>query len=114
MSQRSAEEILSELQRVTEEAVNQLNLLQEEELFRLAETRERLVNEFQCHKARMTQQNREQIEYILNFDKMIVERMEFLKNEAGAWLQRRGSAKQQLNAYQQQYAADSWFIDHRN
>ncbi|WP_336782141.1 hypothetical protein [Paenibacillus illinoisensis] len=114
MVQKSAEDILNELQLITEEAVAQLNLLEEEELLKLSENRERLVNEFQCHKASLTPQNRQQIEYILSFDKMIVKRMQFLKDEAAAWLQRRGSAKQQLNAYQQQYAADSWFIDHRN
>lgn len=114
MVKRLAEEILDELQLITEEAVAQLNSLGEEELLQLSETRERLVNEFQCHKPHLTPQNRQQIEYILSFDSLITKRMQFLKDEAGAWLQRRGSAKQQLNAYQQQYAANSWFIDHRN
>nr|WP_154894885.1 hypothetical protein [Paenibacillus xylanexedens] len=114
MGQKSAEEILDELQYITENAVTHLNVLQEEELLQLAEKREKLVDEIQSHKANLNQQNREQIEYILSFDSKIVKRMQFLKDEAGDWLLRRGSAKQQQNAYQQQYAVDSWFIDRRN
>lgn len=114
MVQKSAEEILNELQLITEEAVANLNSLEELNLLQLSEVREKLVNEFQCHKPHLTPHNRQQIEYILSFDSLIIKRMQFLKDEAGAWLQRRGSAKQQLNAYQQKYAVDSWFIDHRN
>lgn len=113
MGESNIKSILDELKSLTEDAASRLQTMDEEELLRLANQRQTLVDLFITMKDQVTEDDREQIAYILSFDPAIVERMEFLKQEAGKWLQRQGSIKQQRNGYQQNYAVDSWFIDHR-
>ncbi|MGV2884494.1 hypothetical protein [Paenibacillus taichungensis] len=113
MGESNLRSILDELRFITEDAVSRLQVMDEEELLQLANQRQDLVDSFITMKEKVTEADREQIAYILSYDPVIVARMEYLKQEAGNWLQRQGSIKQQHNAYQQNYAVDSWFIDHR-
>jgi len=106
--------ILDDLQAITEEAIARLNVMHEEELLQLADRREELVKALEPHRSDITPENRAQITHILGFDSLIISRMNFLKNEAGQWMQKQGAIKSQQNAYHNAYAMNSVFIDHKN
>ncbi|MCQ4088815.1 hypothetical protein [Saccharibacillus sp. JS10] len=107
-------QILDKLQEITEEAIARLDLMNEEELLQLAGQREELVKALEVHRPKITPEHRVQIAYILGFDSLIINRMSFLKNEAGQWIQKQGAIKSQQNAYHNAYAMNSVFIDHKN
>lgn len=113
MGDSNVRSVLDVLENLTKEAVSRLQDMDEDELLDLANLRQDLVDSFIMMRDQVTDADREQISYILSFDSLIISRMEFLKQEAGNWLQRQGSIKQQHTAYQQNYKVDSWFFDRR-
>ncbi|OWR27596.1 hypothetical protein CDO73_21925 [Saccharibacillus sp. O23] len=114
MSNPSVISILDELELMTEEIMNRLSIVTEEEFEAMAEHRELLVKRLEQMKGSITDQDRSRIKNILTFDQAILHRMHILKDQAGNWIQNQNQVKVQKNAYQHAYAANSLFFDHRN
>ncbi|MBQ4900015.1 hypothetical protein KB559_14375 [Paenibacillus sp. Marseille-P2973] len=108
------EELLNELQRVTDLAVSRLDQMTEEELTFLADQRESLVKRLEeSDRSELNDSHKVQIRYILSFDEAIQARMRELKREAEEWLLRQRQIRNQQSAYHQSYLIDGMFIDHR-
>ncbi|QLG38202.1 hypothetical protein HW560_08755 [Paenibacillus sp. E222] len=90
-----------------------LSELDEEQLLNYSEQRESIVNEIGSYRSLLTDDMKAEIKQLLIGERVIVERMLAIKNEAAAWLEKRENIRSQQNAYQQSYSSDSLFIDYR-
>ncbi|OWA36190.1 hypothetical protein B9G55_10090 [Saccharibacillus sp. O16] len=114
MSAEAVKSLLDQLQQMAEETVERLTELDEEEFEEFAERRQQLTDRLEGLRSAITDRDRQQINYILRFDEVILRRMHALKDEAGHWMEQQSKIKVQKGAYQQAYAANSMFFDHRN
>jgi len=105
--------LLDQLQFLSEETVEKLDEMDEEEFEQFSNFRQQLTERLIALRSDVTDQDRNRIEYILNFDHQILRRMQALKDEAGHWMEQQSKIKVQKGAYQQAYAANSMFFDHR-
>ncbi|WP_246426843.1 hypothetical protein [Paenibacillus rhizosphaerae] len=86
-----------------------------EEIEFFVEERQQLIHEINYLKKEnpFSQTQVTRLKNILLADSIILGRMEFLKSEAANWLQNRGQAKMQRNAYEAVYSPDSIIMDRR-
>lgn len=103
------------LRDMTGTIVARLQFTSYEELEAFVAERQRIIDELNRLKQTtpFNALEREQLEEILRADAVILMRMEALKNEASDWLQQRGQAKVQRNAYETAYTPDSILMDRR-
>ncbi|CAM4392416.1 hypothetical protein [Saccharibacillus endophyticus] len=109
----SVKSLLDQLQFMAESTIERLDEMDEEDFEHFADLRQQLTERIVSARSEITDQEREQISYILKFDQPILQRMQSLKDEAGHWMEQQGKIKVQKGAYQQAYAANSMFFDHR-
>ncbi|USB32830.1 flagellar protein FliT [Paenibacillus sp. YPG26] len=109
------DKLIEELKSLTESIVARLQFTSYEELEDFVAERQRIIDELNRLKdsTPFNSFEREQLEEILRADSVILMRMEVLKNEASDWLQQRGQAKVQRNAYETAYTPDSILMDRR-
>ncbi|WP_046216410.1 hypothetical protein [Paenibacillus wulumuqiensis] len=105
--------LLNQMNELTTEALHQLHEMTEEQFEDFATKRELLTQKLEGYRNDITDGHRVQIATLLDSDPIILQRMTFLKDEAGKWLERKGTVRTQQNAYQHAYVGDSLFVDHR-
>lgn len=113
MEEDQIQNLLNELQQITEEASNNKHEMNEEQFEQFVVKRQNIVERLEPFRVLLSDADKQQIGTILSYDSVILQRMHTMKNIAGEWLEKRGSIREQKNAYQQVYAIDSLFIDHR-
>ncbi|MEJ8305967.1 hypothetical protein [Saccharibacillus sacchari] len=111
--EESVTSLLDQLQFLSEQTMERLEEMDEEEFEQFSELRQQLTERLLFIRSDVTDQDRERIQYILKFDEPILHRMQVLKDEAGHWMEQQGKIKVQKGAYQQAYAVNSMFFDHR-
>lgn len=105
--------LLDELQHITEAVLSNLMYVSEEEFEQFADQRQRIVEQMELYQTSLSEHDKQKIRNLLSNDSSILQRMHVLKDEAGHWIEKRGAIRVQQHAYQQAYATDSLFIDHR-
>lgn len=89
------DELIGQLENLTADLMNRLNVTSYEEMVRFVESRQLLVNELEellkLSAADVGQTDR--IKNLLSNDTAIISRMNFLKGEAADWLQQRKDRK---------------------
>ncbi|KAF6634855.1 hypothetical protein H6F38_08835 [Paenibacillus sp. EKM208P] len=113
MTAANMQALLDELQHMTEAVLFNLLNLSEEEFEQFTDQRQHIVEQMESYQTSMTDNDKQKIRDILSHDSVILQRMHVLKDEAGHWMEKRGSIRVQQHAYQRAYAVDSLFIDHR-
>lgn len=113
MEESTIQVLLNRLQQMTEEVRDSLLEMNGEEFEQFVVKRENVVEQLEPYRTTMSDANKQRIGIILSHDSEILHRMYALQDEAGKWLEKRGSIREQKQAYQQAYAIDSMFIDHR-
>ncbi|KOS03797.1 MULTISPECIES: hypothetical protein [Paenibacillus] len=109
------DELIGQLENLTADLMNRLNITSYEEMVRFVESRQLLVNELEdilkLSAADAGQTDR--IRNLIGNDTAIISRMNFLKAEAADWLQQRNMAKVQRNVYETAYSPDAILMDRR-
>ncbi|MFM9279944.1 hypothetical protein [Paenibacillus jiagnxiensis] len=88
--------------------------LDENQLIEFVEQRDEIVKQMEPFQSAITDDLRRRIQEMLHNEKVIVERMQEIKQEAAEWLERRGNIRSQQSAYQRSYTIGGSFIDYRN
>ncbi|MBP2001770.1 hypothetical protein J2Z69_002826 [Paenibacillus shirakamiensis] len=106
---------ISKLEELTETLVSHLQHISSEDLEAFLERRQQIIGEitFLKQEAPYTPDQVERLNQIVEQDSLILNRMSTLKDEASNWLQNRGQAKTQRNAYEAAYSPDSMLMDRR-
>ncbi|MEK3790875.1 hypothetical protein MKX42_03805 [Paenibacillus sp. FSL R7-0204] len=109
------DKLLQELEHLTLAMVSILNDSSYEELEAFVEQRQILVDAIgqEVEKCQPTLAQKEDIRRIMEHDPAIVARMNAHRLEAKDWLQKRGQAKIQRNAYETAYTPDSFLMDRK-
>lgn len=105
--------LFTELQEVSVQAIRDISVMNSDDLVAFVNRREEIVEAMKPYLNMISSEDKQIIEQMLQDEKVIVNRMYELKNEAGEWLQNLGTVRVQQNAYQQSFTIDSLFIDHR-
>lgn len=105
-------DLLKELDQLTQEIVSHLHVISEEEMLDFIDQREAIVQQMQSYRDAVTDQDRIDIQKILDCDLLIMNKLNSFKDQAGNWLEKQGSIRSQHTAYHQNYVTDSFFIDH--
>ncbi|MGN7359311.1 hypothetical protein ACTHPF_16140 [Paenibacillus sp. SAF-054] len=108
--------IITRLEELTESVAAQLQFISSDDLSAFVEERQHLIDEINLLKQQSpyTQAQEERLRKVIQFDAVILNKMSSLKVEAAEWLQNRGQAKMQRNAYEAAYTPDSFLMDKRN
>ncbi|WP_339220716.1 flagellar protein FliT [Paenibacillus sp. FSL H8-0332] len=107
--------LLQELEKLTQTIINQLQFATYEELEAFVEQRQKLVEAIgeEVENCQMTLAQKEVLRRILEHDPAIMARMNAHRLEAKDWLQKRNQAKIQRNAYETAYTPDSFLMDRK-
>ncbi|KWX73796.1 hypothetical protein AMQ84_22360 [Paenibacillus riograndensis] len=105
--------LFAELQVISAQAIKDIAIMDEDDLTAFVDRREKIVDAMKPFLPMISAETKQLIEQMLQDEKVIVNRMHELKNEAGEWLQNLGTVRIQQNAYHQSFSIDSLFIDHR-
>lgn len=107
------DKIIASLMNLTLDQVSRIQSATYEELENFVEQRESLIQELQLQtwSDQQINQYREQVSQVLQYDPIIIGRMEMLKNEAIEGLEKASSARKQKSAYEVSYSAESMFFD---
>ncbi|KAF6656834.1 hypothetical protein ACT3XG_22645 [Paenibacillus polymyxa] len=108
-------EVLSQLEQLTQQFILRLNETNYEEVEIFVEVRQMKVDQLvnALENLPMTEEQKMKLESILSYDALIDQRMQSLKQEAQNWLVQRNIAKSQRNAYESNYTPDSFLMDRR-
>ncbi|WP_339799072.1 hypothetical protein MKY19_28110 [Paenibacillus sp. FSL R5-0744] len=109
------DELILSLDQLTRSIVNRLQETTYEELELFVEDRQELVDSIakQVALCPTTSAQKQEINRILEYDNVILDRMNALRLEAQDWLQKRKQAKVQRSAYEAAYTPDSFLMDRR-
>lgn len=113
MDSNSMQALIQALKEMTIETTKRLSIMEEEELVIFVDRRQEIVHAMEKYRAYLTEEDKQEIGFILDMDGPILKRMNKLKDEAGSWMEKKGNIRIQQNAYQRVYSVDSLFIDHR-
>ncbi|WNS42671.1 flagellar protein FliT [Paenibacillus sp. MMS20-IR301] len=107
--------LLQELEHLTKTIYSRLMLATPEELETFVEQRQKLVDNIgqEVEKCQPTPAQKDVIRRIMEHDQAIIARMNAHRLEAQDWLQKRGQAKIQRNAYEAGYTPDSILMDRK-
>jgi hypothetical protein len=107
--------LLQELEQLTQVMNHQLDDATYEELEAFVEQRQKLVEAIgeEVENCQMTPAQKEILRRILEQDPAIMARMNAHRLEAQDFLQKRGQAKIQRNAYETAYTPDSFLMDRK-
>ncbi|MBP2109953.1 flagellar protein FliT [Paenibacillus silagei] len=109
------DELIRNLDRLTGEMMDRLQDATYEELEDFVEERQNLVDSItqEVEFCPATQAQKQGINLILSHDNELLDRMNALRQEAQDFLQKRGQAKIQRNAYETAYTPDSFLMDRK-
>ncbi|MEK3760779.1 flagellar protein FliT [Paenibacillus sp. FSL P4-0338] len=109
------DELINELDWLTEKLSVHLDDVTYEELEAFVEQRQNLVEriEQEVEKCQPISAQKDAIRRILEHDPSIMARMNALRQEAQDFLQKRGQAKIQRSAYEAAYTPDSFLMDRK-
>lgn len=109
------DELIQSLRELTLGITDRLNETTYEELELFVEDRQELVDSIaeQAGICQSTPAQKQEINRILEYDNVILDRMNALRLEAQDWLQKRNQAKVQRSAYEAAYTPDSFLMDRR-
>ncbi|WP_226000517.1 hypothetical protein [Paenibacillus sp. BJ-4] len=113
MDSNNIQDLIQALKKVTIETTKRLSIIEEEELVAFVDRRQEIVHAMEKYRTFLTEEDKQEIGLILDMDGPILKRMNKLKDEAGSWMEKKGSIRVQQNAYQRAYSVDSLFIDQR-
>lgn len=113
MEDRHFQLLFEELRELSSQTVRDIAVLDTDELVAFVERREEIVVAMKPYLTLISDKDKEIIKQMLIDERVILDKMHGLKNEAGEWLQNLGSVRVQQSAYQQSFSIDSLFIDHR-
>lgn len=104
---------LHQLQELTSTMMSELYEMNYEQLEAFVEERQMIVNGLVELFAEQppSAEEKNKVEELLGHDHEIIARMNVLRLEAQDWLHKRGQAKTQRNAYETNYAPDSFLMD---
>ncbi|MFD1885614.1 hypothetical protein [Paenibacillus wenxiniae] len=105
--------LLEQLHVLSVGIIERLNIISDEELFSFIDEREVLIKRMEMYRAELTEEHKVQISELMNMDPIILNKMDQIKQEAGQWLERQGTIRNQQHAYHQHYVTDSFFVDRR-
>lgn len=107
--------LITELEDWTQLVIQNLDNIAYEELSRLVNLRQELVDRLNDALTAQipTDPEKERILAVLQLDSQIVGRMQVLQDEAADWLRQRNHAKAQRNVYEMAYTPDSYLMDRR-
>lgn len=109
---QNLKESLNQLDQLTQDIISRLNFITEEEMLDFVDKREAIVEQLQSYRDVVTDQDRVDIQKIVDCDSLIMNKLNSFKDQAGNWLEKQGSIRNQHTAYHQSYVTDSFFIDH--
>ncbi|WP_178023367.1 hypothetical protein [uncultured Paenibacillus sp.] len=109
----TVQEYVARLEQLTEKLVQRIDQVSYEELAAYADQREALANQIVLQKNSLQDEDKQKIRSLSEFDEVILAKMEHFKNEAGDWLLRRGTIKNQRSAYNMDYTPESMFFDRK-
>lgn len=109
------DELIQSLRELTLDITDRLDETTYEELELFVEDRQELVDSIaeQAEICKSTPAQKQEINRILEYDNVILDRMNALRLEAQDWLQKRNQAKAQRSAYEAAYTPDSFLMDRR-
>ncbi|WP_339318582.1 hypothetical protein [Paenibacillus sp. FSL R10-2734] len=109
------DELIESLKELTLGITDRLEETTYEELEAFVEDRQELVDSIaeQTAICKSSPAQKQEINRILEFDNVILDRMNALRLEAQDWLQKRNQAKVQRSAYEAAYTPDSFLMDRR-
>lgn len=109
------DELIQSLKELTSGITDRLDETTYEELELFVEDRQELVDSIAEHAeiCKSTSAQKQEINRILEYDNVILDRMNALRLEAQDWLQKRNQAKVQRSAYEAAYTPDSFLMDRR-
>lgn len=109
------DELIRNLDQLTREVVERLDETTYEELELFVEDRQEFVDSIaeQAEICKSTPAQKQEINRILEYDNVILDRMNALRLEAQDWLQKRNQAKAQRSAYEAAYTPDSFLMDRK-
>lgn len=109
------DELIQSLRELTLGITDRLDETTYEELELFVEDRQELVDSIaeQVEICKSTPTQNQEINRILEYDNVILDRMNALRLEAQDWLQKRNQAKVQRSAYEAAYTPDSFLMDRR-
>jgi hypothetical protein len=109
------DELIQSLKELTSGITDRLDETTYEELELFVEDRQELVDSIaeQTEICKSTSAQKQEINRILEYDNVILDRMNALRLEAQDWLQKRNQAKVQRSAYEATYTPDSFLMDRR-
>jgi hypothetical protein len=99
------------LQQITHEAISDLNHLGYEQLEAFVERRDQIINQMKSIEQNFNDQEKKLIKEILQYDGIILTRMQKLQDDAGTSVEKLDQARVQKTAYDPIYAPDSLFFD---
>ncbi|MDQ1235876.1 hypothetical protein QE450_003374 [Paenibacillus sp. SORGH_AS306] len=102
---------LQKLEEITTNVVSRISIISEEELLDFVNEREVIIAEMQAHREYITDTERQVIQKLLDCDPLIMQKLNYFKDEAGHWLEKQGNIRNQHTAYHQNFVNDSFFID---
>lgn len=103
---------LQKLEQLTTNIVSRISIISEDELLDFVNEREHIITDMQACREEVTDTERQVIQRLLDCDPLIMQKLNYFKDEAGRWLEKQGSIRNQHTAYHQNYVNDSFFIDH--
>ncbi|MNC23814.1 hypothetical protein D3C75_718490 [compost metagenome] len=107
-------EYINELELLTAEIVRSIDQIGYEQLAAFSEQREQLVFSIESQIAMLTPEYKQRLQKLSGFDKIILSKMEYYRQDASEWLAKQGTIKVQKNAYTAHYSANSMFFDRKN
>ncbi|MEF2968084.1 hypothetical protein V3851_19830 [Paenibacillus sp. M1] len=110
------DQLLKQLEQITKDFLDHSVDLEFEEVERFVGERQELVDKIVAEGASiaLNSNQKKALAEILKEDKPILSRMYQLRDDASDWLERNNQIKRQQIAYQNNYAADSYFFDKKN
>lgn len=112
------DELLNELQVLTEEVLNQLQDADDEVLLDFVGARGKIIDRMEqvlksSEQSTMTEDQKRRLQDLRSKDTMVIERMTAIKDDAAAWLERRNQSKMQRSAYDMNITPDSILFDYK-
>ena len=106
---------MQELEQFTRDLVNRLQSLSYEELAAAVDKRGALIDQLRTLSpaAEEIGKYRDRVQRVLDYDEIILGRLNELKNEAAKGMQKIVTGRKQRSVYEQAYTADGIFIDKR-
>ncbi|WP_054957473.1 hypothetical protein [Paenibacillus dakarensis] len=111
----SMDEKIQNLERLTNDFIQRINSLEYEQVEEFVENRESITESIlsELSHSTLTEAQKHRLKMLLQYDSMILGKMQSLKEEAREWTIRQNQIKAQHSAYESAYTTDSILMDKR-